>query len=301
MPAPTLFGDYAAYAELEDRWRDRVARLGGTETIAGRSVEGRPLWRFQLGARDPAAPAIFITALIHGVEVIGSVALFEAFRAFGQALDLLETNRVVLMPMVNPDACARNMDRLVRGKIAYQRRNARGVDLNRNFPAALGARSWHPFSGSSLRVSPHYRGPHPLSEPESRAVAEVAAEVRPHLALGFHSFGNMVLFPWAHSRQRHPAFATYQRLGDAFARGAAGSPYRVRQAIDFYPTVGDLDDWLDATFGTLAFTVEVGALDRRLLHPLRLINPFCWMNPTAISATAAHVAPGMLGLLRAAR
>jgi carboxypeptidase T len=293
MSPAALFGDYAAYSELEDRWRHLASSLGGTEGVAGRSVEGRPVWRFDLGTRDPSAPTILITALIHGVEVIGSVALYEAFRGF--ASELLETNRVVLMPIVNPDACAANLDRLQSGRLAYQRRNARGVDLNRNFPPVAGAKSWHPFSGSSLRLSPYYRGPAPLSEPESRAVAAVA-----RLSLGFHSFGNMVLFPWAHSRERNPHFSTYRRLGDAFVRGADASPYRVRQAIDLYPTVGDLDDWLDESFGTLAFTVEVGALDRRLFHPLRLINPFCWMNPTAIAPTAAHVGPGMLGLMRAA-
>jgi carboxypeptidase T len=300
MPRPALYGDYPAAAEFEARWRDLVARLGGRERVAGQSVEGRPLWRFDLGARDPVAPTILLTALIHGVEPIGSVALFEALRTLGPDGALLGGARVVVMPIANPDALARNMDRLQSGQIAYQRRNARRVDLNRNFPPVGKAHSWHPFSGSSLRFSPYHRGPVPLSEPESRAVAEVATELRPRLALGFHSFGNLLLFPWAHSREPNPRFPAYRRVADAFLQAATSIPYHFRQAIDLYPTIGDLDDWLDAAFGTLAMTVEVSGLDRRLFHPGRLVNPFCWMNPTKIAPTVSNVAPGVIGLIRSA-
>jgi carboxypeptidase T len=301
MPRPALHGDYPALAELEDRWRGLSARLGGGESVAGQSVEGRPLWCFELGSRSPSAPTILLTALIHGVELIGSIALFDAVQALARTGGpVLDEARLAVMPIVNPDALANNMDRLARGRIAFQRRNARGVDLNRNFPAVGRGRSWHPFSGSRLRWSPYHRGPFALSEPESRAVVDVASRVRPRLALGFHSFGNLLLFPWAHSRAPNPRLPSYQRLAAAFVQATAAIPYRFRQAIDFYPTIGDLDDWLDSSFGTLALTVEVGALDRRLLHPRRFINPFCWMNPSAIGPTVSNTAPGVVGLMRSA-
>jgi carboxypeptidase T len=301
MAKPHLHGDYPGLGELEDRWRGLAARLGGRESVAGRSAQGRALWRFDLGCGDPAAPAILLTALIHGAELIGSLALFDAVAALGRAGGgVLGGARVVVMPLVNPDALAANMDRLARGRIAYQRCNGRGVDLNRNFPFVGRGRSWHPLSGSRFRWSPYHRGPHPLSEPESCAVAAVAAEVRPCLALGFHSFGNLLLFPWAHSRTPNPRFARYRQLAHAFVGAATAIPYRFRQAIDFYPTIGDLDDWLDASFGTLAMTVEVGGLDRRLWNPRRLFNPFCWMNPLAIGDTVANAAPGTVELMQAA-
>lgn len=300
MSSQPLYGSYTCAAQFETEWRALANELGGRESIAGWSVEGRPVWRFDLGVRSADAPAVLLTALIHGVEVIGSVALREVVGQLAVAGEL-ERARVVVMPIANPDALTANMERLQRGRIAFQRKNANGVDLNRNFPPIGGSRLWHPFSGSSLRWSPHHRGSAPCSEPESRAIAAVAADVRPTLALGFHSFGNLLLYPWAWTSNPNPRWRRYRWLGEAFVRTmSALTPYRCKQAIEWYPTMGDLDDWLDAEFGTLAFTVEVGGLDRRLLHPRRFVNPFCWMNPTHAEATAKTVSPGVVGLMTAA-
>ena len=52
------------------------------------------------------------------------------------------------------DALAAALQRIQSGRIAYQRCNANGVDLNRNFPAAKeAARVLHPMAGSRLRVA----------------------------------------------------------------------------------------------------------------------------------------------------
>ncbi len=295
---------YTAYprvGELELRWRELAGRLGARESMAGHSVEGRPIWRFDIGPAHSDRPPVLLTALIHGVEVIGSLALLEVMsRLLDTGAELRERSRFVVMPVLNPDALAANLDRLARGRPAARRKNANGVDLNRNFPTVGNERPRHPFAGSGLRFSPHYRGPHPLSEPESRAVHDVATEIRPSLSLGFHSFGNMLLYPWGHTRRPNPRIAPYQRLAFAFSQAVRQIPYRCGQAIDFYPTVGDLDDWLDDHFGTLALTVEVGKLSKQLFHPLRLLNAFWWMNPLKIEPTVRNVTPGIIDLMRAA-
>jgi carboxypeptidase T len=295
-------GRYEIYPQakvLEHQWRELAAGAGTQSQIVGQSVEGRPLWRFDFGRREASAPTIFLSALIHGVEVIGSLALLDVVRGLvANHAGILEQHRLVVMPIVNPDAFAHNMDRLDRGRAAARRKNARGVDLNRNFPVVGTIRPRHPFAGSRFRFSPHYLGPHPLSEPESRAVADVATATKPAVALGFHSFGNMLLYPWGHTRAPNPRRARYEGLVGAFSAALGQTPYRAGQAINFYPTVGDLDDWLDDRFGTLALTVEVGALDRRLFHPRRLLNAFCWMNPADVEGTVRNVTPGVLGLLQ---
>lgn len=295
---PQHLGFYRDAPSFEAEWRALADAANGRASVVGRSLQGRPVWRFDFGADD--GTPILLTGLIHGVEYIGSVALLDFVRSIVERDDgVLAQTRLVVMPIVNPDGLAANTARLARGERAFRRGNANGVDLNRNFPRLSQRTPLHPFAGSRFRFSPHYTGPHAFSEPESRAVRDVALEVRPKIALGFHSFGNMLLFPWAHTAKRNPRHTRYEAIGGAFRR-AQRRPYDVMQAIGLYATVGDLDDWLDAELGTLAFTVEVSRPSRALLSPRRLLNPFCWMNPTEVASTVSNLTPGLRALTSAA-
>lgn len=297
----SLHGPYMEADAFTDAWAGFALRAGARASVAGRSVEGREIPRYDFGSPD-ASRTVLLTALLHGVEVIGSVALLRALEhAIGQGLH--EHTRLVVMPIANPDAYHANMRRVARGRLAGQRGNARGVDLNRNFPWVASEMPWHPFAGSRKRWSPHYVGPHPLSEPESQAIAKVASALRPDVSIGFHSFGDMLLYPWAHTRAPNPRVSLYRTLGARFGAALEGASFSIGQATQLYPTIGDLDDWLDAELGTLAFTVEVSSLDRRLLNPRRLVDPFCWMNPTessVIESTVEGLAPAVVALLSAA-
>jgi carboxypeptidase T len=300
VPAlPAYLGPYPSAHALVDAFGELA---GARVAEAGRSVLGRPLHRIELG--QPEAPAVLLTALMHGVEWIGAVALLECLRALtapsAAAERVLARSKIVVVPVVNPDALFAISARLARGLPAWQRGNARGVDLNRNFPVQPVATPWHPCAGSRRPLSPYYMGPAPLSEPESRAVHEVAAEVRPFLSLAFHSFGEMLLYPYACSRDPHPRAGEYARLGEALNGAMPARPYVVKPSSHLYPVQGDLDDHLDAQHGALAMTVEVSALSLRLAHPRRLLNPFCWMNPTAVAETVRPLARGILALLDAA-
>ncbi len=281
--------------------------LGGRVISRGTSAEGRPLTAYLLGPSVPglgsaqlagsapaSPPSVLLTGLLHGVELIGSMALLRSVEALCAA-GVQRSVNLIIAPVMNPDALAHNCHRLSQGRIAWQRCNARGVDLNRNFGRVGAGRHWHPFSGSSHRVAPHYAGPGPFSEPESRWLAQLARDTLPKAALGFHSFGELLLYPWGHTSQPHPRAAEYRELAECFA-AAQPRPYQVKQAHGFYPTHGDLDDWLDHELGTLALTVEVGNLSRRLLRPRLAINPFWWMNPIDVEATIDNVVPGVLAI-----
>ena len=65
-------------------------------------------------------------------------------------------------------------------------RNAHGVDLNRNFSYRWRAGS--PSSG-------YYPGPHPFSEPESRAVRRLIRRLKPRVTIWFHQPWGQVLAP----------------------------------------------------------------------------------------------------------
>ena len=304
MPStfPSLSSLYPTPDSLLISLREAVARAKGTESVAGTSALGRPLVRFDLGT--PGRPTILLTALMHGVEVIGSQALLDVLVKLGNPFDpamqrLRSEAHWVVLPVVNPDAFFANMQKVGRGERAWQRCNGQGVDLNRNFPRLTTKRLYHPFSGSRFKRSPHYVGPHALSEPESRAIFRVAHDTKPMLSLAFHSFGNMLLYPWAYTSRENDRDAEYRALGAAMT-AALTIPYRVRQARQLYAVLGDMDDWLDAELGTLAFTVEVGRPDVGWRDGRHLSNPFRWMNPVRVRETVDNLTPGILALASSA-
>lgn len=112
---------------------------------------------------DPdASSRILVIGCIHGNETAG-VAIA---RRVGDLAPRPETDRWVI-DNLNPDGAA-----------ADTRQNARGVDLNRNFPyrwRRLGRRGDQQFSGAG-----------PLSEPESRIAQAVVLRLRPTATVWFH-------------------------------------------------------------------------------------------------------------------
>ncbi|MGZ8635752.1 MAG: M14 family zinc carboxypeptidase [Actinomycetota bacterium] len=126
--------------------------------VLGESVEGRPIRVAHEG--DPEEPVILVVGCIHGDECAG-VGIARRLLAGGPRhfVDLW------VLPNLNPD-----------GRAAGTRQNARGVDLNRNFPFR-----WEP--GPPGRYDPGHR---PLSEPESRIAARLVRRIEPDVSIWFH-------------------------------------------------------------------------------------------------------------------
>jgi predicted deacylase len=297
---PFPWNDYPDPEGLDQAWSQLAARAGLRVSVAGASVQNRPIRRFELG--DPGGPAVLMTGLMHGVELVGSMALLDFVRGVVSEprSELVRCARLVILPIMNPDGLHANSLRLAAGRRAYKRCNAHGVDLNRNFPRQADELPLNPLGGSRWRLSPHYVGPHPLSEPETRALHDVVREIRPRVSVGFHSFGDLLLYPWAFTTRPNPRRSRYERAGRAFVAALPRANYRVMQATEWYSTVGDMDDWLDAEYGTLAFTVEVSRPMRRLSNLRRATNPFAWSNPVSLAPAVDGLGPGVDALVREA-
>ena len=134
-----------------------AATPGVQEVRLGLSVDGRPLVAFEVGDIH-SRRKVLVVGCIHGDETAGVAIARRLERASPQGVDLW------VLPMLNPDGCTANT-----------RGNARGVDLNRNFPWR-----WRQLGGT------FYSGTRPLSEPESRVAYRLIERLRPHVSIWFH-------------------------------------------------------------------------------------------------------------------
>ncbi|HWC26879.1 MAG TPA: DUF2817 domain-containing protein, partial [Solirubrobacteraceae bacterium] len=157
-------------------------------------VEGRPIAARRIGRRA-GARRVLVVGAIHGDEGAGRAvvrALARAGAPGGAELWLVST--------VNPDGSRRRT-----------RTNARGVDLNRNFP--------HGWRRSAPGRGDH-GGPRPLSEPETRAVRRLILRVRPRLTIWFHQPWGQVLAPCRGPAPLQRRYATVARLPLKRCRGS---------------------------------------------------------------------------------
>ena len=199
------------------------------EVVLGRSERGRPIVAWETG--DPQARRrVLVVGCIHGNEPAGIAVADAVVRARVPA-----GTDVWVVPDLNPDGVA-----------ADTRQNARGVDLNRNFPYR-----WQPLSGV------FYSGPHALSERESRighhrargdknesrVAYRLILRIRPTESIWFHQHLNLV-----------DESGGDVRVERRFARVAGMRTERLTR----YP--GSVIGWENHTFpGTTAFAVELPA------------------------------------------
>jgi len=187
--------------------------VGVRPRVLGRSVEGRPIEAVFLGQGE--RPRLIFGGF-HGDEP-KSVDLARRLCAeLSRDASALGGRALVVVPLVNPDGYARR-----------NRRNARGVDLNRNFPT----KDW----SSGPRRRRYYGGPAPASEPETRAVVRLITRLRPADIITIHSI----------DRQR------YCNNYDGPTRGAVALA-KAMAACNGYPVTGSIGYPTPGSFGTWA-------------------------------------------------
>ncbi len=307
-----LYPDLAesAYPSPAEAEAEVDALVGAHPALAtceeiGRSREDRPLrvLRLRGGDAPEPRPRLLVTAHIHAVEYVGSFAarallrlLLEGYGLDPRASALLDRAEVWVAPLLNPDGAERVWRRRGRGGFGASRFTAGGVDPNRNFPFVErpGRGAWN--SGRGRPGSPYYRGPHPLSEPECRALAGLAARERFCAALNFHSFGCVIYMPEPHGADRERAARGFDVFRGPFQDHQRHRRYRPvperPEAI-----VGQLDAFLYGAFGTLSVTLEVSRPGWHLLDPRKLVNFFWWSNPPDPARWADNDAPAALAAL----
>ncbi|MCB9754405.1 MAG: hypothetical protein H6713_31070 [Myxococcales bacterium] len=292
----------ARETELESLAR----RAGGELVVYGESVEGRPLRAARLPATSPGErPAILCAANIHGVEFIGGRVALALARAAGDddrpaALDRLRARADLwIIPCVNPDGYARTWAAEGRARqLGELRANARGVDLNRNFPRPGDAPpSRWPGSGSDRPGDPTYRGPHPLSEPET-ACLDAFLRARPiHASANLHSFMGTVIPARVTDWTR---FRAYKHLYRAFTSAQRARRYRRLSTMILDVFTGEQEDHQHHALDTWAVCVECFPVVATLRQHLRAPSWFWRFNPREPQRWIDNDLPGLLAYYEAA-
>ncbi|HVZ72365.1 MAG TPA: DUF2817 domain-containing protein [Polyangia bacterium] len=181
------------------------------------STEGRPIFCGQLGA---GAPRLIVVGGVHGDEPSSVEATIGLARRLATATPV----SLLVIPALNPDGLAR-----------HAKNAATDVDLNRNFPAR---------NFTTAHAPGYSPGAAPLSEPETRFLAELVESTRPRGVVAVHA-------PFACVNYDGPPSA--RAWAEAVA-AACGWPARGDIG---YPTPGSLGSWLGVDRGVAVLTLEL--------------------------------------------
>lgn len=183
--------------------------------LLGRSVDGRKIVAWHLG--QPGKKKVVLISVMHGNEPAPRRILTDL--RDGPPVHGLD---LWVVPTYNPDGFA-----------AHTRKNAHGVDLNRNYPY-----KWKNLDGS------YESGPTPASEPETRVMMRFLATVKPAYVLSFHQPLHAV------DVTERPKFSkrVARSLGLPTSRLTCGSTCH-----------GTMTMWFNHKFPGFALTVEYGA------------------------------------------
>jgi hypothetical protein len=227
----------------------------------GQSIEGRTIHGIRISGPGEDKPAVLLNGCQHAREWISvMVTTCIADRLVGgydvdpTIQSLVDDLEFVIVPIVNPDGYEYSWE--VERFWRKNRRDDHGVDLNRNWGVA-----WGGPGSSDDPNSGNYRGEAPFSEPETAAMRDLVLVNEALVShIDFHSYGQLILYPWGFGHVAAPAADTFIALGEALAEailGVHGESYESIQGAEFYPASGVAPDWTYGERGIYGFTIEL--------------------------------------------
>lgn len=205
---------------------------------------------------------------------------------------IINTTELWLVPVVNPDGLYHSQnvrDDINNSNWNQWRKNCNetngypgfqdndsasgdGVDLNRNYGYQWG----YDNSGSSPnKDSLLYRGSAPFSEVETQLIRDLALARQFKLAITYHSYSDVILFPYAYDDYDTAHDALFNEIAKDMAQYnnyVYGNP---KDGV-LYNCNGEACDWLYANRSCLAFTFEL--YHNRYIPPPAQILPICQKN-----------------------
>ncbi len=288
-------GSYKTLAEIYDYLDQMIAtypNIVSRKISIGQTYEGRDIWAVKISDNpniDEDEPEVLYTACIHAREVITPEILFyfmdhltQNYGIDSAITNLVDNRELWFIVMVNPDGYYHNEVTDPNGGGMW-RKNMRdngdgsfGVDLNRNFDYEWG----YDDEGSSPYTSDEtYRGTAPFSEPETQVVRDFMENHDFVISLFYHSYSNLIIWPWGYDRITTPDDDIFSAMGDS---AAAMNGYTPEPGWALYPVNGSSDDWgygeQTTKNKTFSVTIEAGNAYDNFWPPASRIDPLVSEN-----------------------
>ncbi|XP_075155595.1 carboxypeptidase B-like [Haematobia irritans] len=195
---------------------------------------------------EPSTARIWIDGGTHAREWITSATVTfiieTLIRNWEDQPEYIRNKIWYFMPMINPDG------------YVYSRRISRLWRKNR----------WNTVGSSKNPCTLNYHGNAPISEMETKAIVNFLEERKPHVVsfLSFHSYGQLLTYPYGHRAARYKYASLLQRLGNQAARNIkeiTGRKYRVGSRHSLLILAGGgADDWACSSLGAkYVYTIEL--------------------------------------------
>ena len=268
-PSSPDAGQYHTYAEivtemqaLQDEY-PMIARV----SILGQSIEQRNILAIKISdnvATDEEEPELLFVGGHHAREWISvdvpfllAKYLLKNYATDNRIKNLVDNGEIWIVPMLNPDGHQYTVttDRLWRKNRRNNGDGSYGVDLNRNY-----GYQWGGPGSSGDTYSETYRGTEAFSEPETQILRELMASHHFKSMISYHSFSQLVLYPWGYTSAAAPDKALMQQMANTIASdilAVHGKRYTAEQSATLYLASGDATDWLYGTTTVPSFTIEL--------------------------------------------
>lgn len=262
--------------DYEDMSRDlnELKKKYGSKTgvfSIGKSWDDRDIWCLRIGSPN-ASKRLVIDAAIHAREWKNTQILMrqaeEILRDYSEHRERFSKTCIYIIPMDNPDGVAiaqygfdairsKKLRKLCKklGHAKVWKANARGVNLNDNFPAG--------FSKKKKSKKPHYMkypGKKAGSEKETKALMKFINQIKPDAVLNLHSTGSVIYWDFNVDDPLH------QKLFNLAEKVNSFNKYRMMPKSGSTNAAGGFADWLVYEKGITSITVETGTVLCPLPH-----------------------------------
>jgi carboxypeptidase T len=259
--------------------------------VLGKSFEGRDQPMLRISSLSPGQaesekiPAILYQGCHHAREHLSvevplrfAEFLVNNYTSNENIKKLLDTREIFIAPVINPDGFFYDYTNGISGKNWRKNRHPNsggsyGVDLNRNYGFG-----WGGGGASDDPNNDTYRGPTAFSEIEIQNVRDFvkAKRHRMNSILDFHSFSELILYPWGYQYDDISNPQDIQVYTKMAHQMSTWNNYTAEQSSDLYIASGVSLDYFYGELGMTTFTFE--------LSPNSMFGGGFYLSPSKIES-----------------